>query len=184
MTDTIAIVEQLRSDAVRQVPPFGSDGVRMAAAAGEAVSSALLGELQGDSFVALLALEALRAADRTAFERLPPSRRAQIYARALADSEMFNTWGAPQRLSDTAHAFAALGADAVGVLLPLLEDRRDAPQEGSRNATASQLDRVRVRDYAWMLLCAASGRTCEWTRDPAVRDVAIDALAAELGGSR
>lgn len=140
--------------------------------------------LDGEAFGAMLALEALRATDRASFDALPASRRAEIYARALAASTLFNTWGTPQRPSETSRAFAALGAHAVQVLLPLLDERRDAPSGGSRAATASDVDRVRVRDYAWMLLCAASGRACEWNRDPAVRDVAIDALAAELGGSR
>ncbi|HWW60907.1 MAG TPA: hypothetical protein VN181_06010, partial [Thermoanaerobaculia bacterium] len=101
--------------------------------------------------------------------------------RALEESSLFNTWGAPQLPSETGRAFADIGQPAVEVLVPLLEDRRDAPQGGSKIATASTLDRVRIRDYAWMLICAATRRACEWNGDPAVRDVAIDALAAELG---
>lgn len=175
-----AMLAELRREAVEQMPPFSARSIATAREIGPTASAALIAELDRDES-AFLAVEALREADPVTWEALVPERRAAIYARALAGSVMFNAWGLPGRaLTGTSRAFASLGNAAVPVLVPLLGRHDEAPLEGSRDATAARVQRNRIRDYAWVLLCEALRRPYDYDDDPAVRDRAIDELEATL----
>lgn len=153
----------------------------MARDAGPTAAPLLLAEVEAEGSASFLALEALRAADEHSWESVAPGMRAHIYAEALRRNVFFNAWGLPgYQLSDTSAAFASLGGAAVAALLPLLDDRREAPLSGSQDATTSKSYGNRVCDYAWILACDALRRRCIYFRDPRERDVAIAAMRSEL----
>lgn len=153
----------------------------MARDAGPMAAGLLLAEVHAEGSASFLALEALRAADEHSWKSLAPEMRAHIYAETLRRNIFFNAWGLPgYQLSDTSAAFASLGEAAVAVLLPLLDDRREAPLSGSQDATTSRSYGNRVCDYAWILACDALRRRCVYFRDPMERDAAIAAMRREL----
>lgn len=136
-----ALATSLQQDAARDVPPFGAASVQQARTLGAKAGPLLVEHVRARGRDALLALEALRAADPAGYAALPATERAEIYAQALQHATFFNTWGQPgNKLSETAHAFAALGDPAVAALAPLLDDRRPAPSSGSQEATLSQMN--------------------------------------------
>ena len=168
-------------DAAEELPPWLSRGIREAQSLGDAAVPLLVSLVDRESASAFLALEALRRIDPATYERLDVEQRARIYAWQLASNASFNTWGtAGDTLSDTAHAFAALGAAAVAALRPLLDDRRPALLEGSEEAMMSEDQQYRVRDYAWLIASEALGRAAAWSPDPAARDREIDAFGRSL----
>jgi hypothetical protein len=170
--DVDALLRQLEADAEERVPPTGAESVRLARDLGPAAGDALAERARAGGWGALLALEALRAADPAAWTSLPPDEVARTYAEALATSRFFNAWGLPgYGLGDPARALLSLGPDAVAALAPLLDDLRPAPLEGSQDATTAAMYGNRVADYAWFLICTVRrGRDCEYPMDPAERD--------------
>jgi hypothetical protein len=159
------------------MPPEGSDSVARARTLGSAATPQLTDEIRGGGVHALLAIEALRAADPSAYGAMPAAQRAAIYADALSASRTFNAWGLPGfSLTDTARAVIALGPDAVGALRPLLADERPAPLFGSQDATTSAAYGNRVRDYAFVLIAEILGVAYEYDESPAARDAQIAAL--------
>lgn len=179
--DLAPLAASLQADVARDIPPFGANSVKLAQQLGPAATGLLLPRVRGHGPDALLALEALRAADAASYAALPADERAAIYATALRRSVYFNSWGQPGvQLTDTAHAFAALGDAAVRALIPLLEDQRPAPSSGSRDATASANNRNRVCDYVWVLINEARGLDYVYASSPADRDREIAAMRARL----
>jgi hypothetical protein len=170
----------LTEDARREVPPFGAESIRMARELGPAAIEVVKPRVLAQDDTALLALEALRAASREAYDLLPSELRARTYASALARNAFYNTWGLPGfQLSDTAEALIALGKDALPALRPLLRDQREAPLSGSKDATTSRMYANRVCDYAWVLISEILGRPYEYALDPAARDQSIASLLRE-----
>jgi hypothetical protein len=179
--DLTTLAASLQADVARDIPPFGASSVKLAQQLGAAATGVLLPRVRGHGPDAFLALEALRAADAAGYAALPADERASIYAAALQHSAYFNSWGQPgQALTDTAHAFAALGDAAVRALTPLLADPRAAPSSGSRDATASTNNRNRVCDYAWVLIHEARHADYVYASSPAERDREIAAMRARL----
>lgn len=174
----------LAEEAALGVPPETAETVRRAQEIGAAAAPFLAEEAQSGGTGALLALEALRIADRDAYEQLPAAARAAIYTRALKESAVFNAWGIPgMQLTSTAHALIALGEEAVQALRPLLDDDRPAPLEGSQDATTSRYYGNRVRDYAFVLLAEIVGLAYSYDVEPERRDEQIAALTARLESS-
>ena len=168
----------LQREAAMEMPPETSETVERAAALGPAATDALRAELAGGGVQALLALEALRAADAGAWEAIPAADRATIYADALRSSQTFNAWGLPGfSLSGTSRAVVGLGQAAVEELRPLLGDEREAPLFGSQDATTASAYGNRVRDYAFVLIAEIQGVPYEYDRSPVERDRQIAALA-------
>ncbi len=181
--DLAALADQLLDDAARdRLPtPAGAASVRNATELGERAVPLLRQRIEALGPDLLFALEALRLAQPDAYAALPASRRAAAYATALARSTYFNAWGQPgMQLTDTAHAVAALGADAVTAMAPLLDDRRAAPAHGSQDATLSRMNGNRVCDFAWVLILEARGEAYGYPTAPAERDTAIASLRASL----
>ncbi|HET8756365.1 MAG TPA: hypothetical protein VFM58_10160 [Solirubrobacteraceae bacterium] len=167
----------LAREAAMGMPPEGSDSVARARALGSAATAQLEEEMSSGGVHALLALEALRAADPDAYATIPAAERAAVYAEALAASQSFNAWGLPGfALTDTSRAVVALGPDAVAALRPLLADERPAPLFGSQDATTSAAYGNRVRDYAFVLIAEILGLAYEYDESPADRDRQIAAL--------
>lgn len=179
--DLATLPASLQADVAHDIPPFGASSVKLARQLGPAATGVLLPRVRGHGPDAFLALEALRAADAAGYAALPADERAAIYTAALQRNAYFNSWGQPgQALTDTAHAFAALGDAAVRALTPLLADQRDAPSSGSRDATASANHRNRVCDYAWVLISEARHADYVYAPSPADRDREIAAMRARL----
>lgn len=176
---TLAI--QLKEDAARNLPPFGAASVEMARELGPRATDPLLREISAHGDTAFLALEALREADPVAYDALPPSERADIYAEALSDTIFFNAWGVPNyQLSSTSEALIALGDEAIQSLKSLLTDCRSAPLRGSHEGTVSSSYENRLCDYAWILISEIMRRPYSYAQLPAERDQAIQALHDEL----
>lgn len=176
-----ALATNLQQDAARDVPPFAAESVQQARKLGAQASPLLVQHVQARGRDAMLALEALRGADPAGYAALPATERAEVYAAALQHNTFFNSWGQPgNKLSETAHAFAALGDAAVTALVPLLDDKRPAPSSGSQEATLSQMNGNRVCDYAWVLISEARHTEYGYLTSPADRDQDIAALRATM----
>ena len=179
--DLAALATSLQQDAARDIPPFGAESVSQARKLGPSATTLLVQHVQARGSDAFLALEALRVADPAGYARLPAAERAQVYASALQHNAFFNSWGQPgASLSETAHAFAALGDPAVAVLTPLLEDKRAAPSSGSQDATLSRMNGNRICDYAWVLISEARRASYAYLTSPADRDQDIAAMRVAL----
>jgi len=179
--DLSALTASLQQDAAREVPPFGADSVKLARRLGAASTSLLVQRVQARGTDAFLALEALRVADPAGYAAQPATERAAVYVTALQRNAYFNSWGQPgMSLTETSHAFAALGDDAVAVLAPLLGDKRDAPSSGSQDATLSRMNGNRVCDYAWVLINEARGTDYAYLSSPGDRDREIATMRAAL----
>jgi hypothetical protein len=175
------LATSLLADAARDMPPFGADSVKLAQRLGPVATPLLVQRLRQRGSDAFLALEALRLADPASYATQPAPERAAIYGGALQHSAFFNSWGQPgASLTDTAHAFAALGDPAVDALAPLLADTRAAPSSGSRDATLAQINGNRLCDYAWVLINEARGVDYVYAPSPADRDREIVAMRATL----
>jgi hypothetical protein len=175
------IIRLLDEETALAMPPETADVVRRARDVGPAAADALAAALDDGGWRALLALEAIRAADTAAYAALPAEQRAHIYTDALRDSGEFNAWGLPGvHLTGTARAIVALGTPAVAALAPLLDDDRPAPLEGSQDATTAAMYANRVQDYALVLLSAILGEPVTYGKDPAERDEQIAQLQAHL----
>jgi hypothetical protein len=175
------LATSLQQDAARDVPPFAAESVLQARKLGAQSSPLLVQHVQARGHDALLALEALRGADPAGYAALSAADRAEVYAAALQHNTFFNSWGQPgSKLSETAHAFAALGDAAVAALVPLLDDKRPAPSSGSQDATLSQMNGNRVCDYAWVLISEARHTEYAYLTAPADRDQDIAELRAAL----
>ena len=176
-----ALATSLQQDAARDIPPFGADSIKLARKIGPPASQLLVQHVHAHGSDALLALEALRMADPAAYAGLPASECAQVYGAALQHNAFFNSWGQPGgQLTETAHAFAALGDAAIAVLAPLLDDKRPAPASGSQDATTSQMNGNRVCDYAWVLISEARHVAYAYLTSPAERDQDIAAMRVAL----
>ncbi len=174
---------QLQEDAARAVPPFGAESVKIARILGPAATNLLLQEIAVRGNTALLALEALREANPSAYSALPVRERADIYVSSLQSSIFFNAWGLPgYQLTPTAQALIALGDDAVPALEPLLAAHQPAPLSGSQDATTSKMYGNRICDYAWVFICEIKRRPYTYDHSPTERDQAIVTLRQELQG--
>ena len=179
--DLSILTTSLQQDAQRDIPPFGANSIKLARQLGTAATGVLVPAVRARGSDAFLALEALRAADPAAYAAQPAADRAAIYAAALQHNAFFTSWGQPgMSLSDTAHAFAALGDAAVAALAPLLADQRPAPSSGSQDATLSKMNGNRVCDYAWVLISEARGASYVYASTPSDRDREINAMRAAL----
>lgn len=179
--DLSALAASLQQDAARDIPPFGAESVKLARRLGTAATGMLVQRVQARGADAFLALEALRVTDPAGYAAWPATERAAVYVTALQRNAFFNSWGQPgMSLTETSHAFAALGEDAVAVLAPLLDDKRDAPSSGSQDATLSRMNGNRVCDYAWVLINEARGVDYTYPSSPVDRDREIAAMRASL----
>jgi hypothetical protein len=173
-----ALIDRETAD---EIPPFGARSVAVARELGERATGLLLEKIRGGDDSAFLSLEGLRESDPGAFDRLPADCRAKVYARALGRNTFFNAWGMPSTgLTATSRALIALGEAAVSVLTPLLSNRSEAPLEGSREATASNIYHNRICDYAWALISEVRNLPYEYSQDPADRDRQMTSLEASL----
>lgn len=171
---------QLQKDAELEVPPFGSDAIRIALELGSNATELLVQEISSKGRTSFLALEALRECNFKAYNLIPVGERAEIYANALKKSRFFNAWGLPShQLTSTSNALISLGDKAIMQLKPLLRDRRDAPLEGSQDATTSAIYRNRVCDYAMLFISKIKGTRYTYFEDPVERDKTIETLWRE-----
>jgi hypothetical protein len=153
----------------------------MARASGSAATDLLLKEIKAGGKTAFLALEALREADKSAYDALPVQKRVDTYIDTLTNNVFYNAWGVPgYHLTDTARALIGLGAAAVPPLKALLDDEREAPLSGSQDATTSKMYGNRVCDYAWLFICEIKGWRCQYGREPAERDEAREMTKRDL----
>jgi hypothetical protein len=171
----------LQEDASQDVPPFGTESLRISRQLGASAASLLLEGIKVRGNEALLTVEALRESDPDTYNLLPAEERAECYVDALLTNIFYNTWGLPgYQLSATSRALISLGEKAVAALKPLLCDRRFAPHSGSKDATASNVYGNRVCDYAWVFISEIMHRPYAYSQSPAERDLAIDELRASL----
>jgi hypothetical protein len=175
------MARQLESDTSQSVPPFGAESIKMAQQLGAPAVPLLLDQIAKRRPTAFLALEALRVTDPNSYASIPAAERAEIHVNALRDNHFFNAWGsAGGHLTETAKALIALNGAATSKLAPLLSDQRQALLQGSRDATMSAMSGSRVSDYAWVFINQIKHRPYVYSRDPAERDQAIQALRDEL----
>jgi len=109
---------------------------------------------------------------------------APVYAQALARgfAGSANPWGLPgDEGAATARHVVALGGAALPALLDLLDDNTSMSYHGSREATAGNRYRYRVKDVAAALIAAIRGDAWPVDLDPAARDRAIEALRERIG---
>jgi len=129
-------------------------------------------------------LWALRQASPAMYQGLLNALKARVLADALAHVDAMNDWGYldPSGSHDgsAAQALLSLGCAAVEPLVPLLADDRPAPLFGSEPAALSHLYRYRRKDFAYRYLSLLTGSAPAFDADPAMRDVAIERLAATL----
>ena len=165
------------------MPPFGAESVKLARQLGANATKVLLQHIQARGKTALLALEALREADRKAYDSIPVAERTEIYVHSLESSHFYNTWGLPgYQLTPTSQALIALGDEAVSRLRPLLEYQRPAPLSGSQDATTSKMYANRVCDYAWVFIAEIKHKHYKYFQSPNERDRVIEALRRQLHG--
>ena len=179
-----ALATSLQQDAARDLPPFAAESLQHARKLGAQASPLLVQHVHARGRDAMLALEALRGADPAGYAALPATERAEVYAAALQHNTFFNSWGQPgNKLSETAHAFAALGDAAVAALVPLLDDKRPAPSSGSQEATLSQSLGRRGAQACHALIAGNldEPRAC-WPELARSDEPAHRALAAVIGG--
>lgn len=176
---------QLQQDATNAVPPFGAASIKIARQLGSVATSFLLEQIGGRGATAFLALEALRESDPGAYDSIPASERADIYASALQSNIFYNAWGVPgHQLTSTAYALISLGEVAIEALKPFLVDQRRAPLSGSKDATVSSIYHNRVCDYAWVFICEIRHQPYMYVQNPVERDRSIEALRQELQGNK
>jgi hypothetical protein len=107
---------------------------------------------------------------------------ASVYAGVLASGTYPNRWGLPYDVtsSATSRRLMALGEHATRKLVPILDDDRPLPYEGSEEATIASMHRLRYKDLAAGLLAAMRAVPFPDQADPARRDATIAALRATL----
>jgi hypothetical protein len=172
---------KLKEDVTRTIPVWGAESVTLAGQLGMKATSTLLAHIETGGDTALLALEALRFADKASYDAIPVHKRAQIYGDALQKNLFYNTWGVPgHQLTYTADAFVALGEESIVILEPLLSEKKIAPLEGSEDATTAVIYGNRICDYAWVFIMQIKNRKYTYYQDPAERDKAITILQQEL----
>jgi hypothetical protein len=134
---------------------------------------------------ALLLLLALRREAPDAYATIPAGARASVLAAALAERAALNDFGwigerGAGHDREAGQALLELGDAAVPALRPLLDDRSEAPLDGSEEATLAEELGLRRADFAYRYLARIAGRDPEFDNDPAVRDEQIARLRAAL----
>lgn len=105
---------------------------------------------------------------------LPP-----IYAWAIANQPTGNVWGLPGDDDGPAGPHVVrIGPPMVAALIPLFQDERLLPFEGSIEATFANLWQVRVKDIAASLAARILKQPFPKQADQATRDAFIQGLAA------
>jgi hypothetical protein len=132
---------------------------------------------------ALLLLLALRREAPDAYASIPADARAHVLAAALRERALLNDFGwigerGAGHDREAGQAVLELGEAAVPALRPLLDDRSEAPLEGSEEATLAEELGLRRADFAYRFLARILGREPEFDNDPAVRDEQIARLRA------
>jgi hypothetical protein len=129
-------------------------------------------------------LFALEKVSPEAFGQISSEARAKILVSALKNISCLNDWSvlSPTEPYDdhAAKELIATGPAAVSLLLPLLDDTRDAPLRGSAPATASSEYQYRRCDFAYRYLCLIHGKPAPFMVKPSERDVDIAILKKEL----
>jgi hypothetical protein len=180
---TAAIVERLLEEGRSQQPlPFTAyEDAEFDPASARAAAERIASEPTADKLVLALALR--RAAPET-YTQLPTKTRAALLVDALRTLNELNDFGWMDESSGydgpAAQALIELGADAAQALRPLLNDSREAPLEGSEEATIAYDLGYRRQDYAYRYAMRALGRDPLFKPEPQQRDPAIEELRAEL----
>jgi hypothetical protein len=178
-----AIVERLLEEGRSQQPlPFTAyEEAEFDPASARAAAERIESEPTADKLVLALAL---RRAAPEAYAQLPKETRASILVDALRTFNELNDFGWMDEGSGydgpAAQALIELGPTAAQALRPLLDDTREAPLEGSEEATIAYDLGYRRQDYAYRYAMLALGRDPVFEPEPQQRDPAIEELRAEL----
>jgi len=117
------------------------------------------------------------------YEDIPTGTKAKVLVSGLRHAGVMNEWGyldVGGCEGPAAEALLELGQDAIPFLMPVLNDARPALLSGSEDATASQLWRIRRKDYAYRYICLLLHRKPIFQPDPSSRDRAIEDLTRDL----
>jgi hypothetical protein len=125
-------------------------------------------------------LWAIRECDKQLFQSVPEETKAAILASALEKQRFVNDWGRPGPGEGfdyfSALALMETGPRAIRYLLPLLDNRTEAPRWGSADATISSMYKYRRCDYAYRYVCLIQNRPALFAIDPVDRDGNIASL--------
>jgi hypothetical protein len=130
-------------------------------------------------------LLAVRKSAPAAYQRLPPTTRANVLCGALGHLVFFNDWG---HLVDgpangpPAAALVEAGAPALVCLEPFLDDVRGAPFFGSEDATLGSV--YRRADFAYSCAARILGERPQFVYSEAARGRAIARLKTKVSGAR
>lgn len=176
--DTVQLANELAVESAKGREPFNSIAFAETVSRGENGAIALGPLLTKPDRTSLLGLLALRQMSPERYKDLVPELRISVLVDTLKTSKYFNTWGLPHvRWEPAANALIAEGTAAERTLLPLLEDKRDAPVWGSEDFAEYQRYKYRVCDYAWAFLSEIRSAKISIPESPAERDRFIQELA-------
>jgi hypothetical protein len=113
----------------------------------------------------------------------PPAGQQQalapVYVEALRSADMGNVWGLPGELDGPAgQHLVRLGGAVTPGLIRLLDDGRQVPYVGSKEAMVGNSYAFRVKDFAAFFLSKIRGVSYLLDADPTARDAAIQQLKA------
>jgi hypothetical protein len=99
---------------------------------------------------ALLGLLAIRRAAPSVYKSIGSSQsRTEVLVDALKNSKSFNLWGLPHLgLKDASQALIEENDAAAKALIPLLDDKSEAPAWGSYYSQETKRYQYAIRDYA------------------------------------
>lgn len=176
--DTAQLANELAEESAKGREPFNSIAFAETVSRGENGAIVLGPLLTKRDRTSLLGLLALRQMSEEHYKALVPELRVRVLVETLRTSKHFNSWGLPHlRWEYAANALIAEGAAAERTVLPLLEDKRDAPVWGSEEFAEYQRYRYRVCDYAWAILKEIRKEKISIPESPTERDRLIQELA-------
>jgi len=104
---------------------------------------------------------------------------ASAYVEALRAARVGNIWGLPGELDGPAgQHLVSLGEEVAPGLMRLLDDDRQVPYWGSKEAMLGNSYAFRVKDFAAFFLSKIRGVSYVLHTDPSARDADIPALRA------
>ena len=169
--DVPRLAAELEKESLKGAEPFNSLTYAETISRGEAAAGALAPLITKPDRASLFGLLALRRIGPTRYRELKPELRVSVLVDSLKTAKYFNTFGLPHvRWEDAATAIIEEGRAAEPALIPLLNDKRDAPVWGSEDFYEYSRYKYRVSDYAWALLNEIRGQKVTIPEDPAARD--------------
>jgi len=178
--DNTKLAEALSKESERGLEPFNSMAYAEAISRGEAAAQDLAKSIVKTDRSSLLTLLAVRKVNPTVYNGIDQAKRVATLVESLRTSKSFNTWGFPHvKWEYAAESLIAEGDVAGRALLPLLDDKREAPTWGSEDYMEYEHYKYRVCDYAWALFAAIRKQQIEISPEPAARDRQIDALKGQ-----